>query len=115
MMKSIWILMVLLIGLNAFAEDIEVPEEELARETTLPVFSKRRIVLNRNVVTTEKFEFGAGAGWQLNEPYYNNLMFGVQGTYNFTDVSAVNVQGLFWNKGLSSYGEQLKQAPPASK
>src|SRR5437763_1396173 len=101
MMKSIWILMVLLIGLNAYAEDIEVPEEELARETTLPVFSKRRIVLNRNVITTERFEFGLGVGWQLNEPYYNPMLLGIQGTYNFTDVSAVNVQYMTFGSGLS--------------
>src|ERR1700680_1583743 len=104
MRKTIWILVMLLIGFNAFAEDIEVPEEELARETTLPVFSKRRIVLNRNVVTTEKFEIGAGAGIEMNEPYYSQMMYGIQGTYNFTDVSALNVQTLFWSNGLSSYG-----------
>jgi outer membrane beta-barrel protein len=109
MRKSIWIVVALLIGCHAFAEDIEVPEEELARETTLPVFSKRRIVLNRNVVTTEKIEIGAGAGLQMNEPYYSQMMFGLQGTYNFTDVSALNVQTLFWSNGLSSYGNQLKQ------
>jgi outer membrane beta-barrel protein len=112
MMKPIWILMVLLIGWNAYAEDIEVPEEELARETTLPVFSKRRIVLNRNVVTTEKYEFGLGGGMEMNEPYYSPYLYGFQGTYNFTDVSAVNVQGIFWSQGLSSYGQQLKQGKP---
>lgn len=93
---------------TAFAEDIEVPEEELARETTLPVFSKRRIVLNRNVVTAERFEMGVGAGMEMNEPYYNPYMLGVQGTYNYSETMALNVQSLFWMGGMSSYGEQLK-------
>jgi outer membrane beta-barrel protein len=39
-------------------------------------------------------------------------MFAAEGTYNFTETSALNVQGLFWNSGLSSYGDQLK-APPS--
>ena len=53
--KSVWILIALCMGAHAFAEDIEVPEEELARESTLPVFSKRRAVLNRNVLTAQRF------------------------------------------------------------
>jgi len=109
MIRSILFLFVLaLSSWSAFAEEIEVPEEELARETTLPVFDKRRIVLNRSVVTKEKFEFGAGAGLQMNEPYYSSLMFNAQGTYNFTETSALNVMGLSWNNGLSSYGSQLQ-------
>lgn len=89
------------------AEDIEVPEEELARESVLPVFEKRQAVLNRHVVTTKRTEFGLGIGLEINEPYYNDLMFTLQGTYNFNEVHAVNFQGLFWNSGLSGYGEQL--------
>lgn len=110
MRKFLFLSAALLICAHAYAEDIEVPEEELARETTLPVFNKRRIVLNKNVITAQKFEVGAGAGVEMNEPFYNTTMFGAQGTYNFNDVSAVNVQGLFWTGGLSSYGNQLKTA-----
>lgn len=110
MVKSLVLhLLVLMISVPAFAEDpIEVPDEELARETTLPVFDKRRAVLNRSVLTEGRLEFAAGAGLEMNEPYYNDLMFGAQGTYNFDETNALNVQGLFWSDGLSSYGEQLK-------
>lgn len=108
MSKTIWILMALLIGAHAFADDIEVPEEELARETTLPVFSNRRIVLNRNVLTAKRFEIGVGGGLELNEPYYNTLVYSGQATYNFNETSALNVRGLFWAPGLSDYGTQLK-------
>ncbi len=89
------------------AEDIEVPEEELARESVLPVFEKRQAVLNRSVVTAKRTELGLGIGMEINEPYYNDLMFSLQGTYNFDEVNALNIQGLFWMDGLSSYGEQL--------
>src|SRR3954470_11725211 len=108
MSKLLCLFTALVLGAHAFAEDIEVPEEELARETTLPVFSKRRIVLNRNVVTAEKFEVGAGGGVEMNEPYYSTYLYGIQGTYNFNETSAVNIQSLFWTQGLSSYGEQLR-------
>ncbi len=115
MAKKLFLFVVLLLGSNAsFAEEIEVPEEELARETTLPVFDRRRAVLNRHILTTEKFEMGGGFGLEMNEPYYNDYMFNLQGTYNFTDTSSLNVLGLFWMDGLSSYGEQLKPGRAAS-
>lgn len=110
MNKSLLLCLALLFSsYSAIAEDpFEVPEEELGRETTLPVFDKRRAVLNRTVLTEKRFEIGVGAGLEMNEPYYNDMMFGLQGTYNLSETSAINVQGLFWMDGLSSYGEQLK-------
>lgn len=90
------------------ADDIEFPEDELARETTLPVFEQRRVVLNRHVITEKRFELGIGGGLEMNEPYYNDYMGQLTGTYNFNETSALNVQGLMWLPGLSSYGEQLK-------
>lgn len=96
----------------ASADDIEFPEEELARESTLPVFDKQRAVLNRNVITEKRFEFALGGGLEMNEPYYSDYMFSGMGTYNITDTSAINVQGLFWMDGLSDYGTQLKAGNP---
>lgn len=108
MIKTVCLTLALLISAHAFAEDIEVPEEELARESTLPVFNKRRAVLNRNVLSAERFEMGIGGGLEMNEPYYNDYMMSFQGTYNYNETSALNVQGLYWASGLSTYGEQLK-------
>src|SRR5690349_19485080 len=117
MIKALVFLLTLVAGSVAFADDIEVPEEELARETTLPVFDKRRVVLNRSVVTSERFEFGAGVGLEMNEPYYSDYMMNFQGTYNWNETSALNIQGLYWMDGLSQYGEQLKdgKCPPGGK
>lgn len=109
MAKKFFLLAVLLMGSYAsFADEIEVPEEELARETVLPVFDKRRAVLNRHVLTDQKIELGGGFGLEMNEPFYTDYMFNLQGTYNFTETSALNILGLFWMDGLSEYGEQLK-------
>lgn len=109
MMKSFLILLACFGSHFVHADDIEFPEEELARETTLPVFEKRRVVLNRHVITEKRVEIGLGGGIEMNEPYYSDYMGQLTGTYNWTDTSAINVQGLFWTDGLSSYGEQLKQ------
>lgn len=109
MKKLILLVLLCLAPLTSFADEIEVPEEELARETTLPVFDKRRIVLNRSVLTEKRFEFGAGAGLEMNEPFYTDYMFNIQGTYNLTDVHAINILGLMWMDGLSNYGEQLSK------
>jgi outer membrane beta-barrel protein len=92
-------------------EKIEFPEEELATESVLPIFDNSRGVLNRNVVTEGRFEFGGGAGLALNEPFYNPLHFQLQGTYHFDELHAVNVIGMFLMSGPSSYGDQLKSAP----
>lgn len=94
---------------SLFAEEIEFPEEELARESTLPVFEKQRAVLNRTVVTDKHFELALGGGLEMNEPYYNDYMFQAMGTYNFTERSAVNILGLMWMDGLSDYGAKLKK------
>lgn len=108
MKKTILLFLIVLSSGHVFADDIEVPEEELARESVLPVFDNQRAVLNRNVMTNKRLEVSLGAGLELNEPYYNDMMFNLQGTYNYSETSAVNVQGLYWGEGLSSYGEQLK-------
>ena len=108
MSKSLLILLASLSCTLAHADDpLEFPEEELARETVLPVFQQRRVVLNRSVITEKRLEFGVGGGLEMNEPYYNDVMIQAMGTYNLTDVHAINVQGLFWQEGLSDYGTQL--------
>lgn len=111
MTKSLIIVLALLCTYShrGNTEEIEFPEEELARESTLPVFDKQRAVLNRSVITDKHFELGAGVGLEMNEPYYNDYMFQAMGTYNFSERSAVNILGLMWMDGLSDYGEQLKK------
>ena len=108
MTRSLLIFLALISASSTFADDIEFPEEELARETTLPIFDKQRAVLNRSVITNQRFEMGVGGGLEVNEPYYNDMMLNLQATYNYSENSAINVQGLMWMEGLSNYGEQLK-------
>lgn len=90
------------------AEEVEFPEEELARETVLPRFAKPRDVLNRHINTTRRLEFGAGGGLEIDEPFYNDIVFKLHGGYHFNELHGFNVEGIIWGQGLSSYGEKLK-------
>lgn len=91
------------------AETIEFPEEELAKESVVPVFENSRSVLNRNILTKGRFEVGGGAGLSLNEAFYNPMNFGFTASYHFDEMHAVNFNGTFWMDGLSTYGKQLER------
>ena len=112
MTTKYWAALCLFLTLNfnsvVWADDIEFPEEELARESVLPVFDKPQSVMRRKIETTKRVEIAVGPGMELNEPYYNDLTLNLQGTYHYSDRSAINVTGLYWMDGLSVYGEQLK-------
>lgn len=100
--------LLLLSLVTAKAETIEFPDEELATESVLPIFDNARSVLSRNVKTEGRFEFGAGGGLALNEPFYNPMNFNVQGSYHFDETHGVNFFGIFFMDGMSSYGNQLR-------
>lgn len=91
------------------AERIEFPEEELAKESVVPVFENSRSVLNRNVLTKGRFEVGGGAGLSLNEAFYNPVNYGFTASYHFDEQHAAHFTGTFWMDGLSTYGEQLER------
>lgn len=91
----------------AVAAPIELPDEELARDSVLPVFEKTTAVLNRNVETKKRLQLGVGGGMEINEPFYSDLTYGLMGAYHFDNIHGVNVQFQMWNEGLSSYGKQL--------
>jgi len=93
-----------------YADKIELPEEELARESVLPVFETTTAVLHRNIETKKRFQFGLGGGLEINEPFYNDLIYGIFGAYHFNDIHGVNVQYQMWGSGLSDYGKEIKQS-----
>ena len=94
--------------LPAHGDKIELPEEELATETVLPVFENVEVVKNRTIQTAGRFEFGGGSGLSLNEAFYNNVSFYALGSYHFNETHGLNVMANFFMDGLSSYGEQLQ-------
>jgi outer membrane beta-barrel protein len=91
-------------------EVIEFPDEELAAESVLPLFDTPDSVKNRRIVTAKKIEFGAQGGLSLVEPVFNELSFGVSGTYHFDEIYGVNLYGSFFMPGLNGNGVNLSKA-----
>ena len=90
------------------AETIELPEEELAAESVLPVFDKTVAVRNRLVTTAKKFEVGGGLGLNLIEGIYNNSIFYGLASYHMSEERAITVDMILGNSDLSNAGKDLK-------
>lgn len=94
---------------QAYADEpIELPDEELATESVLPVFDKTVAVRQRLVNTAGRFEFGAGAGLNLIEGLYNNFVYNLAGSYHLNEERALTLFAIVPNSGLSNQGEALQ-------
>lgn len=100
----------LLLQKVAFAsETVELPPEELAQESVLPVFDRPLSVKNRNVVTAKKFDVDLFYGYAMTEPIANVSKLGLGVYYNFNEDHAL---GIFYANnlaGLSDYAQQIER------
>ncbi len=106
------LILALLLHKAAFAADVvELPPEELAQESVLPVFDKPVSVKNRNIVTAGKFDIDVFYGYAMTEPIANVSKLGLGVYYNFNEDHALGV--FFANNfsGLSDYARQIEQTP----
>lgn len=111
--KKINCLFIVLAGLAASQASwasnmIDLPDEELARESVTPTFDKNPSTKNRNIVTEGKVDLNLYYGTALTEPIANVSKIGLSGYYHTSEHSA---WGLMLNKnstGLSTYAEQLR-------
>lgn len=103
------IVLALLLNRVAFAaEVVELPPEELARESVLPIFDKTVVVKNRSVVTADRFDVDLFYGYAMTEPIANVSKIGLGLYYNFTEDHAL---GLFITSnmdGTSDYAKQIE-------
>lgn len=106
-MKKFLSLLILFSGFNALAVTIEFPEDELARESVLPLFENAVAVKSRKVPTEKRFELGLAAGFAMNEPFFNTSRFGGHIAYNFNETHGVVVAGQFYTQGLNNNGQTL--------
>lgn len=106
-MKFASILAVLLMSVQAMAVTIEFPEEELARESVLPVFDNAVAVKSRLVPTASRLELGLALGSAMNEPFFNTSRFGGHLAYHFTETHAVVLMGQMYQTGLGKNGKAL--------
>jgi outer membrane beta-barrel protein len=104
------VLSALLLHEAAFADEvIELPQEELAQESVLPIFDKPVSVKNRNVVTEGRIDADIFYGMALTEPIYDTSKFGIAAYYNFNEIHALGVLFAKNASGLSKYATQLKE------
>ena len=113
MLKNAFIALVvivsaLLLHKTAFAADVvDVPTEELAKESVLPIFDKSVSVKNRNVVTAQRWDGNLFYGYAMTEPIANVSKFGLSLYYNFNEDHALGFMYAKNFSGLSSYANQL--------
>ena len=93
---------------SAFASEVvELPKEELAQESVLPVFDNPTSVKNRAVVTQGHVEFGGYYGTALTEPIANVSKLGATLYYHTSEDHAFGVTYSKNFAGQSSYANQL--------
>ena len=101
-------LVVLLTSTEVFAEDVEVPADELAQESVYPVFDNPVSLKNRNVKDSRTFDVGFFGGLALTEPIYNTTKFGVAANYHFSETHSLGILYAKNSNGLSRDGQGLK-------
>ncbi len=100
----------LLFSTTAYPKEmIQLPTEELARESVSPVFDINDSVRNRNIVTKEKFEGAIFYGWALTEPIANVSKLGVSGYYHRNEEDAYGLIFMKNFSGVSHYAKQLNE------
>jgi outer membrane beta-barrel protein len=105
--RQLTLFFLLLAPLVAQAEEIKFPEEELARESVLPIFDRPDSVQNRSVTTAHRFEFGLTGGWTMTDAFFNQISLGGIIAYHFNEVHGVNLMGSERMSGVSNNTDQL--------
>ncbi|UOE99712.1 outer membrane beta-barrel domain-containing protein [Bdellovibrio reynosensis] len=103
----IFVLAMLLQKAAFAAEVVELPPEELAQESVLPVFDRPVSVRNRTIVTNKKFEVDGFYSYAMTEPIANVSKLGIGIYYNTSESHAWGLLVGKHSTGLSSYAEQL--------
>lgn len=105
------ILLAILLGRVSFAasEVVELPPEELARESVLPIFDKKTVVRNRSIVTTDRFDADVFYGYAMTEPIANVSKLGLGLYYNFNEDHALGIFVANNMSGLSDYAKQIEK------
>jgi outer membrane beta-barrel protein len=90
------------------AVTIELPQEELAKESVLPVFPDGTVAVKaRRVVTKKKFEVGPMVGQIFNEPFFDPWAYGIHAGYHFNEFHSFAINGFMRSATLSDDANQL--------
>ena len=88
---------------------IRFPDQELASEYVFPVFKDPKVVLNRNVTLSKRFEWHFSGVFRTDEPLYNWFSMFSSLSFYWNESHGVGVSGLYFFPGLSSRGILLKK------
>lgn len=88
--------------------EVEVPVDELAKESVYPVFDRPMSVKNRNVGTAKRFDMGIFGGLALTEPIFNTMKFGLAGNYHLSEDHSLGLILTINNAGLSRDAQEIK-------
>jgi len=93
------------------AEEMVFAEEELPQEVVTPRLDTPKAVLSRKLSYQNRWQADLFGGWLLDEAFYNNQYFGVQGTYSWNESSGIGLKYLSFGSGLSEYSKQFSSVP----
>lgn len=91
------------------ADMIELPEDELAKESVTPVFDRPDTVRSRKVVTEDRWDLAGFYGTALTEPIANLSKLGLALYYHTSEDHAFGVLYAKNFSGLSDYAKQLNK------
>ena len=107
MKKIIFVLASLLAVSTASAVTIEFPEDELAKESVLPVFEGGTVaVKSRRVTTKQKIEVGPMAGMIFNEPFFSPMAYGIHAGYHSNEFHSFAINAFMRNEDISDDARQ---------
>lgn len=92
---------------TASAVTIEFPEDELAKESVLPVFEGGTVaVKSRRVVTKNKIEVGPMVGMIFNEPFFAPLSYGIHAGYHTSEFNSFAINAFMRQEDISDDARQ---------
>ncbi len=105
-----------LLSSASFAVTIDLPQEELAKESVLPVFPDGTVAVKaRRVVTKKKFEVGPMMGQIFNEPFFSPWAYGVHAGYHINEFHSFAVNAFMRDANTSNDADQLDSSLAASQ
>lgn len=108
LISIILVVTVVIFSLEANATEMEVPKDELAQESVLPIFDNTVSIKNRNVKDSETFDVGLFAGMSITEPIASTIKYGVSFNYHLSTTHALGFLLSMNSTGLSKDAEGLK-------
>ncbi len=87
---------------------IRFPDQELASEYVFPIFKDPKVVLNRNVTLSNRFEICLSGALRTDEPFYSPYSLSASMAFYWNESHGMGLSGLFFVPGLSNTGLALK-------